>query len=158
VSFTSGSTPTYAVTFTESGLAVGAEWYINISGQPSLSTSVSANGGTQLVTYLLDGSYTYSAASDLKNYTANGGQFSVAGSSQGISVPFSTSGTGPGTQHSTASPAPFPWVWAGIGIGVLVAFLLLLLLLARRRKKEQPPPPPVGGPATWSEPPPGNNP
>jgi len=154
VPFTSATSARFQVTFTETGLGIGAVWYINVTGAPSLSTTVSSEGGTQLVISLTNGSYSYTATTTARNFTANGGKFTVTGTAQGISVPFGTIGG----NHTTATPAPFPWVWAGVGLAVLALFLLLLLLFARRRKQKETPPPPKGGPTTWGSPPPGQSP
>jgi hypothetical protein len=133
----------YDVTFTETGLGAGATWYINISGESGLSATVSTSGGTNLVIALGNGSYTYSAASNWKNYTVNGGTFSVAGSAQSVPVVFTavTSTPPPSKSTTSSTSAPFPWIWAGVGLLVVVLLLFLILLLARRRKKREVPPP-----------------
>jgi hypothetical protein len=128
---------TYLVTFTESGLTPGAVWYINTSGESGLSTTVTSAGGTQLTISLPSGNYTYTAATGWRNFTTNGGKFTVSGAPQSVSVTFTPVASSPPPEKSTTanSPAPFPFLWAGIGIGVLVLALLFLFLLGRRRKK-----------------------
>jgi hypothetical protein len=140
----------YTVTFTESGLPVGSIWWVNISGQSSLSTTVTSSGGTQLMITLGNQSYTFEAASNAKGWSAKGGSFTIDGSDQSVGVPFTSSVTpGPPGSTSTGSGIPFPWVWAGAGLAALLALLLLLLAFRRRRKKEPenagPGPTPSGG-------------
>ncbi len=74
---------TFAVTFTESGLPSGTEWYVNITGGPSLSGTT-----TMLSTDLPNGGYTYTVASANKEFGGHGGGFPVAGSAVGVSVSF----------------------------------------------------------------------
>lgn len=77
---------TYPATFTESGLPPGTYWYLNITGNPSLSST-----STKIVTALPNGSYTYSIASSNNQYTPDpsSGTFSMAGSSMSEQVTFS---------------------------------------------------------------------
>ena len=73
---------TYSVTFTESGLLAGDTWYVNITGGPSLS----GPAGTSLSTSLVNGTYSFSVATNDKRYapsytspfTVNGGPVSVS--------------------------------------------------------------------------------
>ena len=138
---------TYLVTFAESGLPHGATWFVNISGQPSLHTTVSASSGTMLTISLANDSYNYAATTGWINWTTTGsGSFTVAGSARSISVVFAQapirgSGTGSG----------FPVEWLALAIVVVVVLLLLIVLWARRRKKKEDspagtmngPPPPI---------------
>ncbi len=134
VPFSSSAPFPYTVTFTESNLPVGVTWYVNITGQPGLSATVSASSGTQLTTTLDNGSYQFTAASNSKNWTTSaGGPFSVAGSSVSIAVKF---GTGGGSSSASSGLGSY-WIW--IVVGAILAALLLLILLAARRRKKQPP-------------------
>jgi len=83
VTFTSTSATTYPVTFTESGLPTGTEWWVNLTGRPALDST----GGT-ISTTLDDGSYSYHAASANKAYRAIGGSFAVSGGAVTVTVPF----------------------------------------------------------------------
>ena len=74
---------TYTVTFTESGLPSGAIWYVNITGQPSASST-----STTIVLHLQNGTYTYTVATALKAYQPTGGSFRVNGANTGVSVSF----------------------------------------------------------------------
>jgi len=73
----------YSVTFTETGLPSGTEWYANITGQSALSSTT-----TTITTSLPNGSYTYSIGTPDKIYSAKGGSFIVDGSSVSVSVSF----------------------------------------------------------------------
>ncbi len=132
VSVPFSSNKPYTVTFTETGLPIGVTWYVNISGEPSLSTTVGSSSGTQLSISLVNGSYSFSAASNSKNWTASGSSFSVAGSAVNLTVKF-------GPPGSTSSSGGFGSFWIWIVIGAIVAGLLLLILVAGRRRKKEPP-------------------
>jgi len=75
---------TYTVTFTESGLPSGTEWWVNVTGQSALSST-----GTTISTSLPNGSYTYTVASANKEYSASGGSFTVNGAAVPEPVTFS---------------------------------------------------------------------
>ncbi|MGD0718982.1 MAG: hypothetical protein ABSA15_05355, partial [Thermoplasmata archaeon] len=90
ITFGGRAPTTYAVTFTETGLPGGATWYVNISGQASLSATVGVTGvhamaapgaGTLISTSLANGTYSYQVATNEKSWatTATGG-FTVNGS------------------------------------------------------------------------------
>jgi hypothetical protein len=144
---------TYTVTFTESGLPVGSIWWVNISGQSSLSTTVTSSGGTQLTITLGNASYAFEATSNAMGWSAKGGSFTIAGSDQSVSVPFTSSVTpAPPGSTSTGTGSPFPWVWAGAGLAALLALLLLLLVFRRRRKKEPENAGPGSGPSGGNPP------
>jgi YVTN family beta-propeller protein len=78
-----GSDP---VTFMESGLPSGANWYVNVTGGAGLSGS----SGTALTEWLQNGSYGYSLATSWKNWssTATGG-IVVKGTQEMVNVTFS---------------------------------------------------------------------
>ena len=67
---------TFEVTYTESGLPAGTKWYLNISGQSSLSST-----GTSVSTYEPNGTYSFTIATDNKIYNPNpsSGSFTVNG-------------------------------------------------------------------------------
>ncbi len=75
--------PTYAVTFTESGLPSGTQWTVTVGTSPYTSTT------TTIVVSLQNGSYSYSVAT-VQGYapTPSGGSIDVAGVAQGVSITF----------------------------------------------------------------------
>ena len=77
---------TYEVTFTESSLPSGTKWYLNISGQTSLSST-----GTSISTYEPNGTYAFTIATGNKIYNPNpsSGSFTVNGSAVSGTVSFS---------------------------------------------------------------------
>ncbi len=76
----------FAVTFTESGLPVGDQWYLNVSSGPS---SGAISGGTPAYTLaLMNGSYAYTVATNDKTYQSAGGAFTVNGTAVPMSVTF----------------------------------------------------------------------
>jgi YVTN family beta-propeller protein len=76
---------TYTVTFTEGGLPSGMKWFLNITGENSLSTT-----GTSITESLPNGSYSYTVGTVNKNYASSprSGTFSVTGSEYSKSVTF----------------------------------------------------------------------
>ena len=86
----------YGVVFLTEGLPFGAEWFVNISGQPSASSFSAA-----LPPAMVDGSYTFTVATTYPGYSAAGGSFTVAGTSQSIAIDFS-----PVTVAPSATPDP----------------------------------------------------
>jgi hypothetical protein len=77
---------TYSVSFTESGLPVGDEWYVNITSGPSLSGT---GATTTLSTNLANGTYTYTVATNDKTYAPSyTPHFTVNGAPVSESVTF----------------------------------------------------------------------
>ena len=76
---------TYTVTFTETGIRSGLEWYLNVTGEPpvpSTSTTTSLS--------LPNGTYSYSIATDHKQYEPSlaSSSFGVSGGSLNLTVRF----------------------------------------------------------------------
>jgi hypothetical protein len=82
----------YLITFDESSLPAGTTWYVNITGQPALSTTVAANGTSSLSISLGNATYEYTVATDSASWTWNvsstGTSFQVAGAPHTISLQF----------------------------------------------------------------------
>ena len=74
----------YGVKVTETGLPSGSTWYVNITGEPSLRGT-----GNTISTALPNGTYSYTAASANREYSAPPGSFTVKGSGISVSVTFS---------------------------------------------------------------------
>jgi hypothetical protein len=87
ITFTANLTnTTYPVTFTESGLPLGTEWYANVTGSPSVaSTSSTATIDLPNCTY----SYSIASTSPLYGPSAANATFNVTGSPVAVSVAFS---------------------------------------------------------------------
>lgn len=80
----------YPVTFNESGLPAGVEWYVNVTGEPSLSGLTTASGGSSLSESLPNGTYTMVVASADKRWAPTyASQFTVAGAPGSVSILFS---------------------------------------------------------------------
>jgi len=77
---------TWEVTFTESGLPTGTKWYLNISGQSSLSSTT-----TSISTYEPNGTYAFTIASSNKIYNPNpsSSTFTMNGTALSETVSFS---------------------------------------------------------------------
>ncbi len=70
----------YLVTFVQYGLPFGATWYVNISGQPSLSATAELSSGYEVSTNLTNGTYFFNASTNQPYYVATGGHtFNVSG-------------------------------------------------------------------------------
>jgi YVTN family beta-propeller protein len=77
--------PTWpTVTFAESGLPSGTEWWVNITGHAS---AFSSNATLSLA--LPDGTYAYSVATSNKTYSSPGGSLTVSGVAVSETVSFS---------------------------------------------------------------------
>ena len=71
---------TYLVSFVEFSLPLGATWYVNITGQPPLTATVTIATGTAISTELSNGTYNYTAATSERYFTAGGERgFNVSG-------------------------------------------------------------------------------
>ncbi len=77
-------TKAFTITFTESGLPSGTDWYVNITGQAS---SGPVQAGATYSTDLLNQTYSYSIGTSDLTYKAGGGTF-TADSSKTIAVKF----------------------------------------------------------------------
>ncbi|MGC8515920.1 MAG: hypothetical protein ACP5OC_07295 [Thermoplasmata archaeon] len=76
----------YNVTFSESGLPSGADWFVNISGRQS---SGAISSGSTLSTNLVNGTYSYSTSTtDKKFEPVYANTFAVSGSSLSVNVTF----------------------------------------------------------------------
>ncbi len=106
VDLTFTSTATYTVTFSESGLPATTEWWVNVTGGPSVAST-----GSTLSFSEGNGTYPYSVASDDKEYapTSPTGSFDVTGGParetvtfdlETFPVSFSEAGLPPGTNWS----------------------------------------------------------
>ena len=103
------SLATYSVTFTETGLPVGTEWYLNVTAQPSVSSVT-----TTAFIDLPNETYTYTIATGNKQYDPSPwiGMFSVAGASVPESVTFSLVAYGVRFTE-TGLPGGTPW-WVNL--------------------------------------------
>lgn len=78
----------YPVTFEETGLPVGATWWVNISGQPSLEKTVS-RPSSEIRVGLPNGTYRYSVGGpDSYRASPTGGSFVVKGAKVAVSLTF----------------------------------------------------------------------
>jgi len=130
---------TYAVTFSESGLASGTSWTVTVGGE-AYSTS-----GTSIVLQLANGSYAYTFGA-VSGYTLGSpsGTVKVAGSATGASVSYGST-----TSTSYVPNSTFNADWA-IALG-LAAVAVVLALVSLLRKPKAPTPAPA---TAWQEPPP----
>lgn len=100
----------YEISFVESGLPTGTEWWINITGQLALPTM-----DVDLDTPLPNGSYTYSVGVANRTYVAEGDSFSVAGSTEIQPVTFRRV-TFPVTLAESGLPLGTEW-WTNVSGG-----------------------------------------
>ncbi|MGP8071537.1 MAG: ABC transporter substrate-binding protein [Thermoplasmata archaeon] len=112
----------YSVTFTEAGLAPGAEWWVDLSGQNTSSTASS------LTTSLANGTYSYTASAP--GYSTQLGSVSVQGPpSAPVPLAFVSSTT-------TSGPPILEYV----AVGVVIAAVAIGVgaVFVRRRGKAPP--------------------
>ena len=98
---------TYSIKFVETGLSLGAIWYVNISGELS-SGEISSSSYSILLT---NGTYYYTVSTSDKIYevsSTSSFSFNVNGASSSITVTFSE-GKYPVTFSETGLPSGTPW-------------------------------------------------
>jgi len=122
-------TPTYSVSFTESGLPIRTNWTIILVG---LSPQTVSTSSAQFLA--ANGTYSFTILSPA-GYSANpsSGTVSVAGQAASVAVSFVLNETtpNPGTPGST-SPSTSAWVWVAIALGLAILAAILALVLRRR--------------------------
>jgi YVTN family beta-propeller protein len=92
VTFVASVPGLYFVSFDESALPVGTTWFVNITGEPSLSTTVAGSGTSSVSTSLGNGTYTYAVATNsaswLWNDSSSGTSFQVSGAPRTVALQF----------------------------------------------------------------------
>jgi YVTN family beta-propeller protein len=94
---------TYSVSFTESGLPVGTQWWVNVTGGPSTSTRTPS-----LTFEEPNGTYQFSVATANKSYSCPAGSVTVHGSASSSLLVFSYV-TYTVTFTPTGLPSMTPW-------------------------------------------------
>jgi hypothetical protein len=130
---------TYAVTFTESGLASGAAWSVSVNGETQSTV------GTSITVYLPNGNYTYTISTTASGYSLAGGSGTVQvnGAPAGKSAAFTSTSGGYVTSNTYTTGFDLALI-----IAVIALVVGLLALLWRPRKPAENPP----APAPWVEP------
>ena len=96
----------YNVTFSESGLPSGTEWFVNISGEQS---SGPINSGSTYSLYMLNGTYSYSISTTDKEFKpVYTDTFAVSGSSLSVNVTYEPVVYAV-TFSESGLPASVPW-------------------------------------------------
>jgi hypothetical protein len=95
----------YLVTFNETGLPAGSEWYLNVSGQPSVESTLAAASIS-----LVNGTYSYSVASSDHELTPSTptGEITVHGSDLSELVNFTSQ---PYSIHFVSNGLPTGTMW-----------------------------------------------
>jgi len=115
--------PTYQVTFTETGLALGTKWSISLNGTSRNST------GTTIVFNLTNATYGYSVPT-VGNLSAPGGRTTVQGQAVFVTLAFAP--------IPPSSGSSFPWLYVGAGLAAVAVVLALGALMIRRRRRSGP--------------------
>ena len=83
----------YLVTFVESTLPAGVTWFVNATGEPSLSATVSGSANSSVSITLGNGTYEYTGATNSAAWTWNdsssGTSFQVSGAPRTVGLQFS---------------------------------------------------------------------
>jgi hypothetical protein len=119
---------TYTLTFTESGLPTGFDWWVNLTNDRNLSSTA-----TTLSFSEPNGTYSYTIGA-VSGYSCNAtsGHATVKGSSRTISVTFIPTGSSGGGSSSLGGLSTMDW----IGIGVVIAAVAGIgAAFALRRKR-----------------------
>lgn len=114
----------YSVTFSETGLPSGTEWYVNITGGPSFSSTTGAIAFTAA-----NGTYAFTIGS-VTGYTTSpqSGSVTVRGASPSpMSVSFTLTPTSP-----SSSGLPF-WIYAVIAVVIIVIVVAVVVVVMRRK-------------------------
>ena len=74
----------YSVTFSETGLPTGVQWWVNLTGGPSGSST-----STTLTLSLVNGTWQYTVAAANPSYRATSGSFPVSGAARSVPLTFS---------------------------------------------------------------------
>ena len=73
----------YPVTFSETGLPAGVQWWVNLTGGPSGSSTTRT-----LTLSLVNGTWQYTVAAANPSYRATSGTFTVSGAARSVSITF----------------------------------------------------------------------
>ncbi|MHB1492109.1 MAG: hypothetical protein ACYCSG_07025 [Thermoplasmataceae archaeon] len=117
---------TYKVTFKETGLPSGSDWYVNITGHDS-----GALTGANYSVMLTNGTYAYTIGTNNTNFYANGGTVVINGQSKTVSVTFTAY-----SQPSKPSNSGISGIELYSIIGVVVAVVVVgsAIFMMRRNK------------------------
>ena len=74
----------YSVTFSETGLPTGVQWWVNLTGGPSGSST-----STTLTLSLVNGTWQYTVTAANPSYRATSGSFTVSGAARSVPITFS---------------------------------------------------------------------
>ena len=116
----------YSVTFTETGLPSGTAWYVNLTGMAS-SGPITASTYTVSLT---NGSYTYTASSTDKPYSAVNGTLSVNGHSTPVTVKFSTT-----SKPASGISNTDIYIIAGVVVALAIIGTAATMILRKRGSK-----------------------
>ena len=116
----------YKVTFTETGLPSGSDWYVNITGQSS-SGPIS---GTSFSVSMTNDSYSYTVTTTNKQYTTqqSSGSITVNGTSKSVPITFTKT-------PSTVSPLSSSDLYGIIGGVAAVAVIAGASITLTKRKR-----------------------
>ncbi len=135
VGFTPAVPGTYPVTFSESGLPLGASWSVTLAGSPKTST------GTELNFSEPDGGYSFTVAA-VVGFTADPttGSVTVSGLPVSFSIAFTPSSPAPKTSSGSTLLGLPSWEGYALLGGILALVLVgsVVALLFRRRTKSSP--------------------
>ena len=117
---------TFKVTFTETGLLTGSDWYVNITGHDS-----GAITGSTYSFSLTNGTYAYTIGTNNTNYNAIGNTITVNGISKSVLVTFTAS-----SSPSKQSPSGISGIelYGIIGAAVAIVAIGSVLTIMRRKK------------------------
>jgi hypothetical protein len=122
--------PRYPVTFSETGLPRGSEWWINVTGSRLAFSNNTTFSWTEA-----NGSFPFSAGTAVANYSSAGGLFDMIGSSVTVRVGF-----GPPTYLGL--PVAEGYLILGLGIVTLGAIGTAWIVLSTFRGRVPPTAPP----------------
>ena len=133
---TTTSVGKYTVTFTETGLPSGTEWYVNITASNGTTYDSGPITNSSYSFQLSNGTYSYTIGSiSGYNTTQRSGSISVSGRNTSQSATFSKVSTTPPPKKSTSPTTPNTDLYIIIGIVVAVVVIGAVVAIMMRRKK-----------------------
>ena len=126
----------YTVTFTESGLPSGTEWYVNITASNGTTYDSGPITNSSYSLQLSNGTYSYTISSiSGYNITQRSGSIGVSGRNTSQSITFSKVSTTPPSKKPTSPTTPNTDLYIIIGAVAAVAVIGAVVVIMMRKKK-----------------------
>lgn len=132
--------PTFGVTFTETGLTAGATWTVYFGGE-----QLNATAPGSISFHVTNGSWTFSTSSAGMNATPGGGSVKVSGQAKTVAITFTSAAAPPAASPAWTYLSTLAYVLVGVLAALAVIGFALAVVLRGRRPPTAPPP------QSWAE-------